>query len=143
MPDTLAECWSKREAAEARVVELERYLKAGREEWLLTSKALEQYQNAYHCTDDSGADYIDKFAADSALLELAEMVEERIDMSVCNKRCPACVEFTTVFQMPKMEYMGCLRKQSDSNTLNNRHDAPLGQPCPFYAACEYEEAGDE
>ena len=42
MPDTLAECWSKREAAEARVVELERYLTAGREEWLLTSKALEQ-----------------------------------------------------------------------------------------------------
>ena len=83
---------------------------------------------------------------EDAQLELAEKVEsedKRIDMSVCNKRCPACVEFTTVFQMPKMEYMGCLRKQSDSNTLNNRHDAPLGQPCPFYAACEYEEAGDE
>ena len=40
--DERTEAIIRAESAEAHVVELERYLKAGREEWLLTSKALEQ-----------------------------------------------------------------------------------------------------
>ena len=40
--DERTEAIIRAESAEAHVVELERYLKAGREEWLLTRKALEQ-----------------------------------------------------------------------------------------------------
>jgi hypothetical protein len=72
--------------------------------------------------------------ADAAIAELETENKRRVDMSVCNVRCPACVEFETTFQTPKVKYMGCLRSQSETTRLLNRHAAPLGQPCP-YVSC--------
>jgi protein required for attachment to host cells len=71
---------------------------------------------------------------------IAELKTELAARKVCGRHCPACVEFTTVFVMPKVEYLGCLRKQSESNRLMNKVAAPIGQPCPF---TDIVEDGDE
>jgi len=62
---------------------------------------------------------------------LLQRDEEIAALKMCGRQCPACVDFTTIFTMPKVEYAGCLRKQSECNKLMDRHAAPLGLPCPF------------
>lgn len=69
--------------------------------------------------------------ANDKIAELEADAAELAARKLCGRHCPACVEFTTVFSMPKVEYLGCLRKQSETTKLMDRHAAPLGQPCPF------------
>jgi len=78
------------------------------------------------------------FYARALIAKLVAAVEERIDMSVCNKRCPAYQPFTTIFESPGRAYGGCVVAYTDSNFHKDR--APLGEACPFYRR---EEAGDE
>ena len=64
------------------------------------------------------------------LAALRERLDGCIDMSICNKRCPAYQPFTTMFESPERAYGGCVVFYCDSSFHKDR--APLGEACPFY-----------
>lgn len=107
-----------RERAEQAEDEAEKTRKEAEEYWRDLGNVRADFDEiATRCSD-----------SEAALFHSRETIKQ---WQICGQHCPACVLFETVFQKPKVEYLGCLRKQSDSNRLMNKTAAPIGRRCPY------------